>query len=231
MYPADRPRHPAGAAPIASKRRWRSGRRDNQLLRKVQLPLARPSIMLGVNQTIMMVLSVVIIAGLVGGGGLGYQVINGLSHDPGAGMVAGMCILLLAIVIDRITQALGQAADGAQGAASTGVGWLFGPSRARGQPTVGGDEIRRGNPRSERGRNEATQTGPARCRCHGRAALVASACSDVSSSSSSAASGSVSGQLRHDDQLLGEPVAGLGRQRRHRPEAARGQARLHGGDH
>jgi glycine betaine/proline transport system permease protein len=61
-----------------------------------------------VNQTIMMVLSVVIIAGLVGGEGLGYQVILGLSHDPGLGMVAGICILLLAIVIDRITQAMGQ---------------------------------------------------------------------------------------------------------------------------
>jgi glycine betaine/proline transport system permease protein len=79
-----------------------------QTLRKVQLPLARPAILLGVNQTIMMVLSVVIIAGLVGGEGLGYQVILGLSHDPGLGMVAGICILLLAVVIDRITQAMGQ---------------------------------------------------------------------------------------------------------------------------
>ncbi len=83
-----------------------------QTLRKVQLPLARPAILLGVNQTIMMVLSVVIIAGLVGGGGLGYQVILGLSHDPGLGMVAGICILLLAVVIDRITQAMGQPVSG-----------------------------------------------------------------------------------------------------------------------
>jgi glycine betaine/proline transport system permease protein len=84
------------------------GATDGQVLTKVQLPLARPSILLGVNQTIMMVLSVVIIAGLIGGGGLGLEVLRGLNHDPGRGMVAGICILLLAIVIDRITQAMGQ---------------------------------------------------------------------------------------------------------------------------
>ncbi len=80
-----------------------------QTLWKVQLPLARPSILLGVNQTVIMVFSVVIIAGLVGGAGLGYLIVNGLSHDPGLGVVAGVAILLMAIVIDRITQALGQA--------------------------------------------------------------------------------------------------------------------------
>ena len=117
------------------------GADDRQLLRKVQLPLAKPSIMLGVNQTIMMVLSVVIIAGLVGGQGLGYQVINGLSHDFGTALVAGVCILLLAIVIDRITQAMGQPA----GRTATGphpIGWFFGTSRAR-RATVqlAGDEI------------------------------------------------------------------------------------------
>jgi glycine betaine/proline transport system permease protein len=106
------------------------GATPNQVLRKVQLPLARPSILLGVNQTIMMVLSVVIIAGLVGGGGLGYRVVLGLNHDPGAGMVAGICILLLAIVIDRITQALGQGPGMASSRERT-VGWSFGPSRWR----------------------------------------------------------------------------------------------------
>ena len=84
------------------------GATPRQTLWKVQVPLARPSIMLGVNQTVIMVFSVVIIAGLVGGEGLGLRVVEGLSHDPGAGMVAGICILLLAIAIDRISQEMGQ---------------------------------------------------------------------------------------------------------------------------
>jgi glycine betaine/proline transport system permease protein len=107
------------------------GATPRQLLWKVQLPLARRSILLGVNQTVIMVLSVVIIAGLVGGGGLGYQVINGLSHDPGSGMVAGICILLLAIVIDRITQAMGQGTRGrpsAGGSRRFALRWPRGPS-------------------------------------------------------------------------------------------------------
>jgi len=95
-----------------------------QTLRKVQLPLARPSILLGVNQTIMMVLSVVIIAGLIGGGGLGLEVIFGLTHSEiGRGVVGGICIMLLAIVIDRITQAMGMASRAMRGPVGTGLGW------------------------------------------------------------------------------------------------------------
>jgi glycine betaine/proline transport system permease protein len=107
------------------------GATKGQVLRKVQLPLARPSILLGVNQTIMMVLSVVIIAALIGGGGLGLEVLRGLSHDHGRGMVAGICILLLAIVIDRITQAMGQPSGRKSGKRDRTVGWFFGTSRMR----------------------------------------------------------------------------------------------------
>ncbi len=101
------------------------GSTPRQLLRKVQLPLARPSILLGINQTIMMVLSVVIIAGLIGGGGLGLEVIKGLAHDElGRGVVGGISILLLAIVIDRTTQAMGMAPRSMRGPVGTGgIGW------------------------------------------------------------------------------------------------------------
>ena len=72
---------------------------------KVQLPLARRSIMLGLNQTILMVLSVVIIAGLVGGGALGVDVVYGLTKSElGLGVEAGVAIVALAVVLDRITQ-------------------------------------------------------------------------------------------------------------------------------
>jgi glycine betaine/proline transport system permease protein len=96
-----------------------------QLLRKVELPLARPSILLGINQTIMMVLSVVIIAGLIGAGALGFQAVFGLTHNEiGLGVAAGVCILLLAIVIDRITQAMGMASRSMRGPVGTGgIGW------------------------------------------------------------------------------------------------------------
>jgi glycine betaine/proline transport system permease protein len=85
------------------------GSTPRQTLFKVQLPLALPSIMVGINQTIMMVLSMVIIAGLVGGGGLGLETIIGLAkNQTGRGVEAGLAIVILAIVIDRITQAWGK---------------------------------------------------------------------------------------------------------------------------
>jgi glycine betaine/proline transport system permease protein len=79
-----------------------------QVLRKVQIPLALPTIMAGLNQTIMMALSMVVIAALIGAGGLGAPVVLGLNTlDIGTATVGGIGIVLLAIILDRITQALG----------------------------------------------------------------------------------------------------------------------------
>lgn len=77
-----------------------------QTLRKVELPLALPSLMAGINQTIMMVLSMVIIAGLVGSSGLGIEVVTGLARNQlGLGVESGLAIVILAIILDRLTQA------------------------------------------------------------------------------------------------------------------------------
>ncbi len=80
-----------------------------QLLFGVQLPLARPSIMAGVNQSIMMALAMVVIASMIGSRGLGEDVLAGINNmDMGRGMQSGLAIVILAIVIDRISQAYGQ---------------------------------------------------------------------------------------------------------------------------
>jgi glycine betaine/proline transport system permease protein len=93
-----------------------TGATKMQILRKVQLPLARRSIMLGLNQTILMVLSVVIIAGLVGGGALGVDVVYGLTKSQlGLGVEAGIAIVALAVVLDRITQGWATGVRGAGG--------------------------------------------------------------------------------------------------------------------
>jgi len=82
-----------------------------QKLCKVEIPLALPSIMLGINQTIMMVLAMVIIAGLVGATGLGLEVYQGFANDNlGRSVEAGLAIVFLAIIIDRITQSAAQQA-------------------------------------------------------------------------------------------------------------------------
>ncbi|MFM0247385.1 ABC transporter permease [Paraburkholderia sediminicola] len=80
-----------------------------QLLVNVQMPLARPSIMAGINQTTMMALSMVVIASMIGSRGLGEDVLAGIQTlDVGKGTQAGIAIVILAIVIDRISQGYGQ---------------------------------------------------------------------------------------------------------------------------
>jgi glycine betaine/proline transport system permease protein len=79
-----------------------------QLLLKVQIPGAMPSIMAGVNQTIMMALSMVIIASMVGAGGLGNDVLASIQRlDIGLGFESGLSVVLLAIILDRITESFG----------------------------------------------------------------------------------------------------------------------------
>ena len=86
------------------------GATRGQILRKVKIPLAGDPIMLGVNQGIIMVLAVVVIGGLVGSGGLGYEVAQGLVRGQfGQGVVASIAILALGIVLDRVTQGARQA--------------------------------------------------------------------------------------------------------------------------
>lgn len=78
-----------------------------QLLRKVQLPSALPTVMTGVNQTIMLALSMVVIASMIGGGGLGDVVLRGIQQlDIGLGFEGGMAVVILAVILDRLTQSL-----------------------------------------------------------------------------------------------------------------------------
>lgn len=83
------------------------GATKGQVLIKVQVPLAMPTILAGLNQTIMMALAMVVIASLIGAGGLGAPVILGLNTlDIGLATIAGLSIVLLAMILDRITQSM-----------------------------------------------------------------------------------------------------------------------------
>nr|WP_252731201.1 ABC transporter permease subunit [Lentibacter algarum] len=85
------------------------GASPSQILVKVELPLATPTILAGVNQTIMLALSMVVIASMISVGGLGNEVLRAMGRlDAGKAIVGGLGIVLLAIVLDRISQGLGQ---------------------------------------------------------------------------------------------------------------------------
>ncbi|MDR6518389.1 glycine betaine/proline transport system permease protein [Variovorax paradoxus] len=84
-----------------------------QMLVKVQLPLAMPSIMAGINQALMLSLSMVVIASMIAVGGLGQMVLRGIGRlDMGLATVGGLGIVLLAISLDRLTQAMGKSRRG-----------------------------------------------------------------------------------------------------------------------
>jgi glycine betaine/proline transport system permease protein len=82
-----------------------------QLLHKVQLPLARRMLLLGVNQTILFALSMVVIAGLIGGGGLGAVINNGISTAPALAILAGIVVVVMAMALDRSTEAIADRTD------------------------------------------------------------------------------------------------------------------------
>lgn len=85
------------------------GSTDRQMLQKVQIPLAMSTILAGINQVIMLALSMVVIASMVGAAGLGELVYKGiLQADVALGFDSGLGIVILAIILDRLTQALGR---------------------------------------------------------------------------------------------------------------------------
>lgn len=114
------------------------GAHPRQILREIQLPMALPSIMAGINQVIMLALSMVVVAGLAGADGLGTVVVSAVTQlDIAAGVEGGLAVVILAIFLDRFTAALaerpgrgllarlrgrrGQAAGAARPAGTTGV--------------------------------------------------------------------------------------------------------------
>lgn len=95
--------------PIEIKEASRSfGANNRQMLFKAEIPVALPTIMAGINQTIMLALSMVVIAGMIGAGGLGNQVLKGITQlKIDLGFESGISIVILAIFLDRVTQSLG----------------------------------------------------------------------------------------------------------------------------
>lgn len=90
------------------------GSTPTQLLFKVELPMALPTILAGINQTVLLALSMVVIAALIGSGGLGDPVVEGIQQLRIAiGFEGGLAIVILAIFLDRVTQAAGERAGGA----------------------------------------------------------------------------------------------------------------------
>ncbi|MCA5894653.1 proline/glycine betaine ABC transporter permease [Isoptericola sp. NEAU-Y5] len=96
------------------------GSTDRRILRQIQIPLAMPTIMAGINQVIMLALSMVVISGMVGAGGLGNDVVAALQRvDVALGFEAGLAVVILAIFLDRVTAALADRAPVAKALRAT----------------------------------------------------------------------------------------------------------------
>jgi glycine betaine/proline transport system permease protein len=101
-----------GVSPASVEAAKSLGSTDGQILRKVQIPLARRAIGLAINQTIMLGLSMIVITGLIGAPGLGLSLTQGLNkHDVGSAFDSGIAIVILAIILDRLTFAAGEWMD------------------------------------------------------------------------------------------------------------------------
>jgi glycine betaine/proline transport system permease protein len=109
-----------------------------QLLTRVQFPLAMPSIMAGINQSLMLSLSMVVIASMIAVGGLGQMVLRGIGRlDMGLATVGGLGIVLLAITLDRLTQAMGQPRRGVRHWYQTGpAGFVLRLTRGKPAPVA-----------------------------------------------------------------------------------------------
>jgi glycine betaine/proline transport system permease protein len=99
-----------GVPPAIVEAATSSGVNSRQLLTKVQLPVARPALQLATNQAVILVLSMVVVGGLVGGGALGYDVVAGFVQNRlfGMGLAAGIALVLLGIMLDRMTAGTGR---------------------------------------------------------------------------------------------------------------------------
>ena len=110
-----------------------------QLLKEVQFPLALPTIMAGLNQTLLLAMVMSVIAAMIGAEGLGLTVLRGIGRlDVGLAAVGGISIALLAIILDRVTQALGKSERGAPSTVRRGwMDMIFGSRSRTGQPPPG----------------------------------------------------------------------------------------------
>jgi glycine betaine/proline transport system permease protein len=102
-----------GVSPTAIEAATSAGSSSLQVIRKVQLPMARRSLLTAANQGVVLVLSMVVVGGLVGGQALGYLVVSGFAQrgNFGSGMAAALAIVLLGVMLDRITQGAGARRD------------------------------------------------------------------------------------------------------------------------